>query len=127
MNTTNNSRFYNCDCVCKKNVKITSIFIQCEVCIDPPPEIRQMIKRGYECDCHETNITYNVCICDEYRKKIDVLNEELEHLNYFTMIDEIKKYKQCSDKLSRIKYISIELRQLNRMLLENLVKISGHN
>lgn len=119
------SRCYNYDCICKKKEITTYIFIQCEVCIDPPNEIRQLIKHGYDCACIETSISYNGCICTEYREKIDLLKDELDYLMYFTMVNEIKQYKDCDDKLSRIKQISIELRQLNRMLLENLVKISN--
>jgi hypothetical protein len=77
----------------------------------------------YVCGCYESNITYNECICDEYRKKIDLLNDELVHLDFFTRLDEIKKYPECAGKRYRIEQVSIELRQLNRMLLENLVKI----
>jgi hypothetical protein len=129
MATKIDSRFYNCECVCEKNIKTTTFFIQCKECIDPSPELIQMIKRGYECDCCETTITYNECICNEYREKIDLLKDELDHIIYFSnnMMNEIKHYNKCDDNLYRIKQISIEMRQLNRMLLENLVKKQSNN
>ena len=61
-----------------------------------------------------------VCnICGSLRDKIDLLNDELDKLSY-NMINEIKQYFDCKDKIQRITEISLELRHLNHQLLQNL-------
>ena len=66
-------------------------------------------------------ITHKICnVCSKLRDKIDELNDELDNLTY-NLVIEIKMFADCNDKLQRINEISIELRNLNRMLLENLI------
>lgn len=111
--TQSNSKFYHGDCLCEKVLSTSIIAIQCEHCIS---------NRGYECDCKDEKIKHLVCNkCGDLRDKIDILNDELEQTSK-DMINEIKRYMSCDDKLVRIKAISVELRHLNRMLLENLVR-----
>ena len=113
--TQSNSKFYHGDCLCEKAICTSIIAIQCDHCISDDD-------RGYECDCKDQKIKHLVCNkCGDIRDKIDILNDELEQTSK-DMINEIKRYMSCDDKLVRIKAISVELRHLNRMLLENLVR-----
>lgn len=124
-----NSKFYHGDCLCEKDTCVSIIAIQCEHCISDDPLRHQYDDRGYEyddrgyeCDCKDQTIKHIVCNkCGNLRDKIDILNDELEQTSK-DMINEIKMYMSCEDKLVRIKKISVELRHLNRMLLENLVR-----
>mgnify|MGYP006085745081 FL=1 len=115
------SKFYHGDCVCIKTKCPSNIAIQCYTCINCPAEVKQMERVGYICDCTTLTITHKICIvCSELRDKIDKLNDELDNLTY-NLVIEIKMFADCNDKLERINAISIELRNLNRMLLENLI------
>lgn len=111
--THSDSRFYHGDCLCDKEILTSLIAIQCKNCINYSTE---------DCDCKDTTIKYEVCNkCSQLRDKIDILNSELDNIAY-NMINEIKKFMNCEDTLERINEISIELRNLNRMLLENIVR-----
>jgi len=115
------SKFYHGDCVCIKTKCSSNIAIQCYSCINCPGEVKQMERVGYDCDCTTLTITHKICnVCSKLRDKIDELNEELDNLTY-NLVIEIKMFADCNDKLQRINEISIELRNLNRMLLENLI------
>ena len=117
-----NSKFYHGDCTCVKTKCPSEIVIQCETCINCPVEVKQLEQAGwYVCDCRNFTITHEICkICSKLRDEIDVLNEELDELIY-NMVLEIKMFADCNDKLQRINTISRELRNCNRMLLENLI------
>ena len=120
--TQSNSKFYHGDCLCEKVLCTSIIAIQCEHCISDDPLRHQYDRGGYECDCKDQKIKHLVCNkCGDLRDKIDILNDELEQTSE-DMINEIKMYMSCEDKLVRIKEISVELRNLNRMLLENLIR-----
>ena len=119
--TQSNSKFYHGDCLCEKDIKTNIIAIQCKYCIDDDESRYWHNSRGYKCLCKDFKIKHMECnICGLLRDKIDLLNEELDNLSY-NMINDIKQYFDCKDKLERIKQISLELRHLNRKILQNLV------
>jgi len=117
-----NSKFYHGDCTCVKTKCPSEIVIQCETCINCPVEVKQLEQAGwYVCDCTTFTITHEICkVCSKLRDEIDGLNEELDNLTY-DLVVEIKMFVDCNDKLQRINEIALELRNLNRMLLENLI------
>jgi len=119
--TQSNSKFYHGDCLCEKDISTSLIAIQCKYCIDDDKSRYWHNSRGYKCLCKDFKIKHMVCnICGSLRDKIDLLNDELDKLSY-NMINEIKQYFDCKDKIQRITEISIELRHLNYQLLQNLV------
>lgn len=119
--TQSNSKFYHGDCLCDKIINTSIIAIQCKYCIDDDKSRFWHNSREYKCFCKDIKIKHRICnICASFRDKIDKLNNELDNLSY-NMLDEIKQYFNCETKLERIKQISIELRHLNRKLLQNLV------
>jgi hypothetical protein len=118
--TQSNSKFYHGDCLCEKNINTSIVAIQCKYCIEDNKSIYWHSK-GYNCLCKDVKIKHMVCnICGSLRDKIDLLNNELDKLSY-NMIDEIKQYFDCKDKIQRITEISLELRHLNRKILQNLI------
>lgn len=121
IDSQSNSKFYHGDCTCIKTKCPSNIAIQCESCINSPWEVKQLERVGYVCDCTIFTITHEICkVCSRLRDEIDDLNEELDNLTY-DLVVEIKMFVDCNDKLQRINGISLELRNLNRMLLENLI------
>jgi hypothetical protein len=132
MDDQSNSKYYHGDCICTKKESISLISIQCEYCINCSKNTLFYKDKFCECSCKEIKIKHNICEkCASYRDKIDELNDELDTLTY-DLVYQIKQFNNCSDKINRIHNISLELRQLNRKLLENLVKdtlidIISHN
>ena len=119
--TQSNSKFYHGDCLCEKNISTSIVAIQCKYCIDDDESRYWNNSRGYKCLCKDIRIKHMICnICGSLRDKIDLLNDELDKLSY-NMIDEIKQYFDCKDKIKRITEISLQLRHLNHQLLQNLV------
>jgi len=57
--------------------------------------------------------------CNNIRTKIKDLNDELDDIFYHLSYG-IRNYEYCDDGLDEIARISIQLRELNRQLLENL-------
>jgi len=122
MDTQSDSRFYHGDCLCEKEVRTSLIAVQCEDCINNDESRYYNNYRDYKCDCKNIRIKHMECFkCGELRDNIDNLNEELNKINY-TMMCEIRMYMDCEQRMERIKEISIELRNLNRRLLENLIR-----
>lgn len=115
MDNQSNSRFYHGDCKCIKKSLKSIILIQCGPCIDN----EYMDKL---CTCRETTITHNICVnCSVIRDRIDVLHKELDEVMY-NLANNIKMFIDCTDVINSIHIISNDLRNLNRELLENLVK-----
>lgn len=114
------SKYYHGDCRCMKTELPSTIAIQCANCIDgiyPPTNGRTV---GF-CKCRDVVIKHLICkTCASIRDKIDGLTYELDEILY-NVGYEIKQYTDCSEKVDRIKQISIELQHCNRRLLENLV------
>lgn len=124
MDNQSNSKFYHGDCNCKKTESTSIIAVECEDCIDDNKERYFNNRRGYECSCEEIEIKHFTCkTCALYRDKIDNLNNELDNLTYHLVYD-IKQFINCTDKINKIQNISLEMRHLNRKLLENLIKNS---
>ena len=103
--------------------------MQCDYCIvEDECRYNRRYNRShnnYTCDCRDVKIKHRVCNnCGDLRDKIDTLNNELDKLTDI-MVHEIKLYMTCEHNLERINEISIELRSLNRRLLENLVRRDG--
>ena len=120
MDSQSDSKFYAGECVCEKIPSSTKLAIQCKYCIDYSDNHYNHSK-GDKCSCVEVEITNYICnTCAEIRDKIDTLNEELDELVQ-SLVKDIKHFVECREKLNYIEYISIELRQLNRKLLENLI------
>ena len=115
------SKYYHGDCTCEKTEVSSLIVIQCANCID---DIRKPLhgREIWGCTCQDVDIKHFICkTCALIRDKIDRLNNEVDELMY-DIGYEIKQHIDCSDKIDRLKHISIELRHCNRQLLENLVK-----
>jgi hypothetical protein len=120
MNNQSNSRFYAGECACDKMSSTTKLAIQCKYCIDCT-DIQYLHNKGQWCSCVEVEIANNICnICAELRDRIDALNEELDQV-VFQMVEDIKQFIDCREKIKHTEEISVELRQLNRKLLENLI------
>ena len=119
-NTHSNSVYYHGDCVCEKTITTSNIAIQCEYCIYhnfnfPSPN-------SQFCTCKYQVITHKICNeCAQLRDKIDLLNNELDDILSNLSYD-IKMCMNCTEELTRIAQISIELRNTNRQLLENLIE-----
>jgi hypothetical protein len=120
MDSQSNSKFYAGECACEKSPSSTKLAIQCEYCIGYSDN-QYNHNKGHKCSCVELEITNYICnTCAKIRDRIDTLSEELDMLAQNLVID-IKQFVDCREKLKYIEYISIELRQLNRKLLENLI------
>ena len=120
MDSQSDSKFYAGECACEKVPSSTKIAIQCKYCIGYSDN-QYNHSKGHNCSCVEVEITNCICnICAEIRDRIDTLNEELDQLVQ-SLVNDIKHFVDCREKLKYIEYISIELRQLNRKLLENLI------
>ena len=125
--TQSNSKFYHGDCLCEKDIRTSIIAIQCKYCIDDDKSRYWHNSRGYKCLCKDFKMKHRVCnICGPLRDKIDLLNDELDQLSY-NMINDIKQYFDCKDKIQRITEISLELRHLNRKILQNLATKKNTN
>jgi hypothetical protein len=123
MDSQSNSKFYAGECACKKSTSSTKLAIQCEYCIGYSDNQHNQYNhnKGHKCSCIEVEITNYICnTCAEIRDRIDTLGEELDQLVQ-SLVTDIKQFVDCREKLNYIEYISIELRQLNRKLLENLI------
>jgi len=117
MDNQSDSKFYAGECVCEKTPSTTKLAIQCKYCIG----YSNNHNKGYKCSCIEVEITNYICnTCAEIRDRIETLNEELDQLAQ-SLVKDIKHFVDCREKLKYIECISIELRQLNRKLLENLI------
>lgn len=116
MENQSNSKFYHGDCVCIKKEVSTIIAIQCDNCIN---------NNGIyliECSCIEVERKHLICeTCARLRDKIECLHNDLDILNY-SIVNNIKEYIDCAEDINKMHNIALELRQLNRKLLENLVK-----
>ena len=120
MDSQSDSKFYAGECACEKIPSSTKLAIQCKYCIGYSHN-QYNHNKGHNCSCVEVEITNYICnICAEIRDKIDTLNEELDQLAQ-SLVKDIKQFVDCREKLKCIECISIELRQLNRKLLENLI------
>ena len=120
MDSQSDSKFYAGECACEKIPSSTKLAIQCKYCIGYSDN-QYNHNKGHNCSCVEVEITNCICnICAEIRDKIDTLNEELDQLAQ-SLVKDIKRFVDCREKLKCIECISIELRQLNRKLLENLI------
>jgi hypothetical protein len=120
MDNQSDSQFYAGECVCEKIPSSTKLAIQCKYCIGYSHN-QYNHDKGHNCSCIEVEITNYICnICAEIRDRIDTLNEELDQLVQ-SLVKDIKQFVDCREKLKCIECISIELRQLNRKLLENLI------
>ena len=120
MDSQSDSKFYAGECACEKIPSTTTLAIQCKYCIGYSHN-QYNHNKGHNCSCVEVEITNYICnICAEIRDKIDTLNEELDQLAQ-SLVKDIKQFVDCREKLKCIECISIELRQLNRKLLENLI------
>lgn len=122
MDNQSNSKFYHGDCRCKKKEVLSTIAIQCSGCIINNPEQHCRNHSGYECSCKDVEIKHLICeTCARIRDKIEDLHNDLDILNH-SIIYNIKEYIDCTEDINKMHIIALELRQLNRELLENLVK-----
>jgi hypothetical protein len=123
MNNQSNSKYYPGDCKCKKTESTSFIVVQCQDCIrDDVPRICEKNSRDSGCSCIEVEFKHFICnTCAAYRDNIDMLNEKIDNLTY-SLVYNIKHFINCTNEINEIHNISLELRQLNRKLLENLIK-----
>ena len=120
MNNQSNSKFYVGDCACEKKTSITNLAIQCEYCINCH-DSQYYDNTCHQCSCLNVKVVNYICnTCAKLRDEIDELHEELDK-TVFQMVDEIKQFSECREKLEHINTISIKLRQMNRKLLENII------
>jgi len=109
-----NINFPVCSCI-KVSVEITTE-IQCSDCIKGI----KRCSRDPDCECMDKTVSSIVCKpCNNIRTKIKDLNDELDDIFYHLSYG-IRNYEYCDDGLDEIARISIQLRELNRQLLENL-------
>ena len=117
MESQSNSKFYHGDCICIKKEVSTIIAIQCEQCIN---NNGMYLNEG--CGCIEVERKHLICeTCAGIRDKIEDLHNDLYILNH-NIIHNIKEYIDCAEDINKMHIIALELRQLNRELLESLVK-----
>lgn len=103
-------------CSCDKVSIEFSTEIQCSDCINGI----KTCSRDPDCACVDKTKSIMVCkACTIIRTDIKLLNDELDDLLYHLSYD-IRNYKNCDEELARVARISIQLRELNRQLLENL-------
>ena len=109
--------YRNVACKCEKTPIEDAIDVQCGNCISG----YKRSARHPDCDCTQTETTLMICVeCNNIRNNIQTLNDELDDV-LFDLSRQIRRYDPEIDvMLNRLKQISIELRQLDRKLLEKI-------
>ena len=109
--------YRNIACKCEKTPIEDTIDVQCGDCISG---YKRADRHPY-CDCTQKVTTLMICIeCNNIRNNIQTMNDELDDL-LFDLSRQIRRYDPEVDAmLNRLKQISIELRQLDRKLLEKI-------
>ena len=103
-------------CTCVKTKVKKTITIECDECIDG----YKRNNREPDCDCTDKILNNLVCEkCNDVRNKIQQLNIDLDDVLYNLSLN-IRGYYDIKDDISRVKHISNQLRQYNRILLEHM-------
>ena len=108
--------------ICEKEEITESIFVECYNCINNIRETRCSKSTGSinyhrECKCYDKITIHIVCKkCELITDLLVNLNDELDDLIYNLSYD-IKKYKDCKDKINRIHEISKLMREYKSMII----------
>jgi len=116
MNFQASNSDYITTCSCVKTTVEKTITIECDECIDG----YKRNSREPDCPCSEKTVNILVCEkCNSNRNKIQQLNIDLDDVLYNLSL-EIREYNDITDILYRVKQISNQLRDYNRILLEHM-------
>jgi len=116
MNFQASNSNYITTCSCVKTTVEKTITIECDECIDG----YNRHPREGDCPCSDKTVNILVCEkCNSNRNKIQQLNIDLDDVLYNLSL-EIREYKDVTDILFRVKQISNQLRDYNRILLEHM-------
>lgn len=116
MNFQVSNSTYITTCACVKTKIEKTITVECDECIDG----YKRSTREPDCPCTDKIVNILICEkCDNIRTGIQELNFELDDILYKLSL-EIREYHDITDGLIKVKQISDQLRQHNRILLEQM-------